>query len=43
MALESGQVFGLDKRMVDPRRPMIPPDLPDAEKKKLVNQDDQKD
>jgi len=43
MALESGQLYGLDKRMVDPRRPVLNPDLPDSEKQKLVNQDDQMD
>ena len=42
-ALESGQVVGLDRRLLDPRRPVIPPDTPDAAKKKLANAEDQLD
>jgi len=43
LALETGQVYGLDKRNLDPRRPVIDPELPDEEKKKLINQEDQMD
>ena len=43
LALESGQVVGLDKRLLDPRRPVIAPDTPDAAKKKLINPEDQLD
>ena len=42
-ALESGQVVGLDRRLLDARRPVVAPDTPDAVRKQLVSAEDQLD